>query len=323
MPRHFRRIPPHVLRQLREIDGRYIVAGCLIEEKSEFLAEGALSHIEVSLDGEGLHFQPEVLPPGSQGKFSARNTDGWVEMRRDWEKETYTVAHEAPNWHNSGTHTVYQSRERFPKIHHAPSFSTIRIECSDPSPGRQVYVLKCEVSDILSRSDPQFEERLLHCLNVLQENLGSCGVAKPAASFTDYATSLRVTWEVLPPGTKDETVNRVFRGRAPTPQERAHVETRHDFLMFLKPVAMIYGRSGLQRYFGAQLEKDLVVFENVQYGNAVYIMFEDWEILSQKSRIDLLSGRYGKGFERVVHSGDWQGRVARTIEMHKDFERAG
>ena len=79
--------------------------------------------------------------------------------------------------------------------------------------------------------------------------------------------------------------------------------------MDLQPKALVFGTSGFQRYFGGMLEDDLVIFENIEYGNAIYLMYENWEELSQRSRIELLSGRCGHNFDRVVHSSGWRDRV--------------
>lgn len=314
MPAHFRTIPKKVHQQLQLIENKSVVAGCLVVTKRTDLLTGLFSHIGISLDTDGVHYSQEVLPWATRGKWSRRNTVGWEEVRHDWPREQYSVALEAPNWGNSGTHTVYQTRERFPRLHHAPSYSTICIECVDPSPGRETYVFKCHVSDILDRDAPRFAENLLRCLNLLQENLGLSGVVKANATIADYTTSIQVAWEVLPPGTPQEAIARLFGQRKPTVEQSFRVEQRYRFLMSLRPKAFVYGRSGFQRYFGAKLRDDLVVFENVEHGNAMYIMFSDWETLSQKSRVDLLSGRYGKNFERVVHLGDWESRVRRIVQ---------
>jgi hypothetical protein len=65
-------------------------------------------------------------------------------------------------------------------------------------------------------------------------------------------------------------------------------------------VAFIHGRSGFRRYFGAKFADHLVVFENIEHGNTAYVMFERWETLSQKTRLQLLAGP-ADGFVRVIH----------------------
>jgi hypothetical protein len=47
-------------------------------------------------------------------------------------------------------------------------------------------------------------------------------------------------------------------------------------------------------------------------------MFEDWEQLSQKSRLELMSGQYGRGFERIVHTGEWKQRVERLLALRRE-----
>ena len=87
--------------------------------------------------------------------------------------------------------------------------------------------------------------------------------------------------------------------------------------MSLKPKQLVFGESGLRRYFGAQIDEDLVVFENVQYGNAVYILFKEWKETSKLSRLELLSGIHGDTFERVVHVNGWEDKIRAIIDEHK------
>lgn len=60
------------------------------------------------------------------------------------------------------------------------------------------------------------------------------------------------------------------------------------------------------------LEDDLVVFENIEYGNAIYILYDDWDEISKLSRIDLLSGRAGSNFDRIIHSGNWKRKYEKS-----------
>ena len=84
---------------------------------------------------------------------------------------------------------------------------------------------------------------------------------------------------------------------------------------------MAYGE-GIRfvRYFGAKYADDFVVFENLRYGNALYVMFERWQELSQRSRIDLLKGDH-EGFERIEHREGWEDRLEAMVERYRQTHR--
>jgi hypothetical protein len=102
--------------------------------------------------------------------------------------------------------------------------------------------------------------------------------------------------------------------REPTKELREKLLDRYRVLEKLGPVAYISGTSGFQRYFGAQFVDNLVVFENLEYGNAIYVMFDNWEELSKLSRIELLKNRPGFGFERIVHRAGWKDALKKLIK---------
>ena len=68
-------------------------------------------------------------------------------------------------------------------------------------------------------------------------------------------------------------IDRVFADRKPTEQESSVVAGRYEFFMSLNPEKLVYSSSGFQRHFGTIVKDDLVVFENVHNGNAIYVMF--------------------------------------------------
>jgi hypothetical protein len=72
----------------------------------------------------------------------------------------------------------------------------------------------------------------------------------------------------------------------------------------------------MNRYIGALFADDLVVFENVRYGNALYVLYGNWEEISKRPRIDLLRNR-DVSFERFVHSADWTERFQAHIRAEK------
>lgn len=317
--KNLRTIPQQVKRQLARLKDRYVVAGCLRPYPASDLKRGRLAHLGVHLDDSGLTFPEAIIPPQEQGKFSDRNVNGHEVVRKDLPKETHYAMAETPNWGDPyyGTHTVYLPYKKYPRDYHGAKLSTIKIGAAQNEPGHEHYGLTFEVDRILDRRSKSFHADLLECLNLLQENVGACGVQKSGATTADYLQTLVVSWEILPPGTIEEAVARLFGRRGPSNEERKVVEDRYRFLMGLRPTKLIHGTSGFHRYFGGLLEDNLVVFENIEYGNAIYMMFKDWEELSKRSRSELLSGRYGENFERVPHSSGWKTRVRTLVRERR------
>jgi hypothetical protein len=187
----------------------------------------------------------------------------------------------------------------------------------------QLFVFKLVVVEILDRKSAAssrsawLENELFFNLNLLQENVGSADVFPSTATRDDYLRSVFVDWEILPEGTRDETVDRILSGfQAPTEEIRRKLIARYNLLDGLKPLAFIRGVSGLRRYFGAKFADDFVVFENIEYGNAIYAMGEDWEILSKLSRLELLKGDK-KGFERIVHRRGWEDKLRELVAKRR------
>lgn len=319
MKKNLRKIPEFIEAKLKAIKGNDVVVGCAVKFKADDLKGSRLKHLEVLLSPEGLQVPASVIPPASQGKYSDQNVNGIEIIRKDLPKETHYNSVESPNWGDSynGTHTVYLPYEKYPREFRSPRELELTMTCKDLRPGLSTYVVAFQVKEVLSKAAKDFRQHLFENLNLLQENVGACGVEEASVPLADYVKSLHVSWEILPPGTVDETVERIFRGKSPSVQERDVAAERYNFFLSLKPKSLVYGNSGFRRYFGALLEEKMVVFENIQYGNAIYILFENWEELSKRSRVDLISGRCGTAFERIVHANGWKASVKEIVEKRR------
>jgi hypothetical protein len=176
------------------------------------------------------------------------------------------------------------------------------------------HVFKFTVDEILDKSSPNFHEDLFFNLNLLQENTGNHNVFAANANMNEYLQSLYVSWEILPPGEIEQNITRILTGiKSNNPKLRQKIADRFKFLSSLKPRNFVQGTSRFQRYFGAQFADDLVVFENVEYGNAIYVLFQNWEELSKISRVDLLSSSSYE-FIRVRHTKTWKLKLKRVIQ---------
>ncbi len=73
----------------------------------------------------------------------------------------------------------------------------------------------------------------------------------------------------------------------------------------MSPLRIITWKSWMRSYFWAKFSDNLVVFENKEYWNALYILFENWEELSKLSRTEIQNRPSGQ-FIRIPHVGDWE-----------------
>ncbi|MBU1557465.1 hypothetical protein KKC45_00700 [Patescibacteria group bacterium] len=316
MKKNIQKIPKDIYAKLETIDNNEIVVGCAIKFKANELISGKLAHLGIELNSDGLQIPTEIIPSENQGKYSDRNVNGFEIIRKDLPKETHYNSIESPNWGDSynGTHTVNLPYKKYPRDFQPPRELEILTTCNDTQPGLTDYVIAFQIKEVLDKTNNDFEDRLFENLNILQENTGSLGVESSNIPMVDYIQSLNVSWEILPPGTLEDTIERLFQGKTPTIQQKDVTTERYKFFLSLNLKKLVYGSSGFRRYFGALLEDNLVVFENIEYGNAIYILFDDWEQLSLLSRLDLMSGRFGTSFERIIHTDGWEEKVKNVVE---------
>jgi|GEM_PF-500116 len=311
----FRKLPDRVRSKLEQITSQLIEVGCVAHVSADTIQRGDFRHLDFKFEGGDVKFPASVVPPGAHGPFSDRNANGYEVVRRDLPKETHYNYIDSPNWGDwsRGSHTVPLPYEKYPRDVFAPRLSEIRIERVGRASDGAVFMFRFRTSDVLNRKDEYFERDILEFINFLRENVGCYGIQPHNASLADYLKELRVSWELLPPGSRDEVFARIFRGRVPTPEDEKIVDDRYKFLVSLKPQKLIVGTSGMERYFGGLIADDRVVFENLRYGNAVYVMYEGWEELSKRSRTELMSGRYGHSVVRIVHGSGWKNQVKQAL----------
>jgi hypothetical protein len=247
------------------------------------------------------------LPDYSRGRFSRWNIDGREIVRRDLEKQEYYHSFEAPDWDGLGTHTVTQVRRRYPREFLPPRLNTLKVEIINED--SETIVVRVILSEILNRKDLNFLHNLFYAINLMQENIGAIDVIESGESSAEYLQTLFVDWQIFPPGERDRFISSILSGRSHSREEREAIIERVDFIHTLKPKKLISGQNSFNNYFGAEIADNLYVFECSDYGNACYIMYDNWEELCKRSRIELMSGVCGNNFDRVIHRGRWQDKV--------------
>lgn len=318
--RNYRKIPQFIWTRITMIESNHIVVACVRKIPESDIQEGKFAHLGIRLDNEEIVFADKILPKPIMGKYSRTNIEGDEIIRKDLPMITKTYAVETPNYGDwsYGSHEVYWDREVYVREYVPPKLNEIAIEMvAQETNGETIYVFKFKVDEVLDTTSKHFRRDLLASLNHLQENTGNIGVFESEAPIEEYLKTLYVKWEILPPGTRQGNIAKIMsRFKITSEEDKTMVVERYDILSKLKPVAYIAGTSGFRRYFGAKFSERLVAFENLEYGNALYVMYEDWEALSKKTRIELLRGD-NKGFDRIIHTKGWKTQLEFLIESNR------
>ncbi len=313
----FRKLPSNFQSNLDNIESDLvIVAATKIISRKE-IGDGLYAHVGLRCENDALVIDEPSIPLVGIGKWSDRNALGWDNKREDWPKVHKTWTFEAPNF-GDGARNGWSMRSRTREVYQhqifEPQGMTIVPEILDDR-GDDKVVVKFEISPILSRVMPEFDLMLLWSINVLQENTGVANVFASSATHSDFLETITLEWKIFPSGTVEEVIAQM-KGHDLAQNQvdfDRHVQDRILFFENFKPEAYVRGQGGFGSYFGAKFSDNFVVFENLKYGNAIYLLYENWEEVSKRSRLDLLrdSDAY---FDRVTHTEGWQLRLKALLQ---------
>lgn len=319
MPKNLLKVPGNILQRLATFDQDDIVAATVKLVLPADMARYA--QLGVSLNGGDVGLPDPQPPSPAAGRYSNANLYGMEKVRKDLPKVTKSYGFWAPSWKSGSYHYVSHDREVYIREVYPPKQVNLSIVLVERR--GEGFLLRFAIDQVLSRRTPNFEQELLYNLNLLQENVGAADVFESATSLADYALSVKVDWQLLPPGNVDEVVAAMLRGKRPvSPQQQAVMKERVTVMQRLQPEAYITGTDGFLRYFGAKFGDDFVAFENARYGNALYIMYDGWEALSQKSRIELLAGDRDS-YDRIEHRPGWIEQLRGRVRAYRAQKRRG
>ena len=319
MPKNLIKIPRGIAQRLATFDQDDVVAATVKLILPDNLDRYA--HLCLSLNNCQLSI-PEPQPPNpAAGRYPNANLYGLEKIRKDLPKITKSVGFLAPSWKSGSYHFVSHDREVYIREVYPPKQVNLSIALVERR--GEGFLLRFAIDQVLSRRTPNFEQELLYNLNLLQENVGAADIFQSATTLADFALSVKVDWRLLPPGTLsvDELVADMLRDKRPVNAHQEAVMKERVIVMHrLKPEAYITGTDGFLRYFGAKFGDDFVALENACYGNALYIMYDGWEVLSQKSRIDLLAGDR-ESYDRIEHRKGWIDQLRGRVQDYRARKR--
>lgn len=312
----YKSVPDHITEEIKALGGMDFRIGVSRVVSMEAIKVGNLKRLGVTVSGGDVEAISPFLPEGP-GRWANWNRKGRVVPRPDWPKVTRTWTTTSPNFGNgarygysSNLHTV---EKRATQTLHGKAFA---FEVSTQRRPDGKVVVSFMLEPVFSGSIDHDSPDLLMAASLTREVIGTPRVFPNSASFSDWEKGQTFDWEFLPvqhtgPAFNYDALANTL-GIPNNSSMRDTFKERYSTIHELGPKTIRYGTTGFARYVAFEFDK-AVVLENYYYGNAAYVMYEDWQALSQRTRLDLLADSSAR-FERVIHSKDWKSKLMEAIK---------
>jgi hypothetical protein len=255
----------------------------------------------------------EAVLPRPIGPVSRFNAEGAHRIHRDQPKETlYRLIQWSWTEHH-GPHEVEQSdiREvpykRFPRTPVEPP--SVELQVVTTIGGRTLLV-----APPIDHTGAN-EERILHIVNLFLEIFGECSIFDEAANGLISVPVRRMRWNVLPPG--EWPWERLQMELAPVIRSapagnQVVISYRFEIVNSLKPDFVAVGHAGFHGYvIFAFPDRGLYVLESIYFGNATYVLGDDWQTISQRTKAEIL--REDLHVARIIHRRSWHMRIRNML----------
>ena len=302
------KLPKAIQAELARISGERVMVAAVLPVTFE--QARALEHAGLRVEDRSIRTAEPSPPPRTCGAYARRNLDGWEEKRKDLPKEQREVSHWAPSWNSGSSHLVSSTVNVYPVDHHPVRLLTLSATILEQLV--DAAVVRFRIDQPLLRTDADFARNLRFNLGLLRESTGEAHVYDADLTDDEYALIQQVDWEFLPRGSSDRVLSRLATDRQVSP-ERLHVaDERLRVLDRFDHSGFIVGKGRFARYFGAKFGESLVALENLEYGNALYVFEEDWELLTQLSRTELIRRRDPE-VHRIPHVPGWPSALRKIV----------
>ena len=269
----FRSLPPRIVKEISDLEteNAKVLAGKLVS--IEDVANGLYEHLGLDADSLFVGNTREVVPRHEQGTRSKRNSEGWVNVRKDLPKYRKYFYHDIAIYGDAarnGWTTVAIPRDVYERDEFPPYLFQIEINVQEQTANGDFGIV-FSVDEVFLTSSDSFEEDILFAVNLLQENTGVSGIV--SADDPDFVFSSDLNWSLFPPGEIEEVVRSLSEGQRAIPE--GTVRERLELFQQFEPTEYLRGLGGNDHYIGAKYADDLVVFENLKHGNALYALYNN------------------------------------------------
>ena len=155
----------------------------------------------------------------------------------------------------------------------------------------------------------------MHTINLFLELFGECHILANDKQLLKLPETVKVNWQMLPPGEYpwekiSAHIKKTLNGKSKDSQRL--VFNRQEALLSHNPDREFIGNGGFRNYVAYEFkDKNLIVLECVELGNALYVFGDDWERLSQLTKAEILHNNLHK--ERIIHAVGWEQKLSNLL----------
>ncbi|WP_337234961.1 hypothetical protein [Proteus terrae] len=258
----------------------------------------------------------ESVLPKIIGSISRFNANGKDIIRRDKPKET---CYRQIMW----TWYQYEGRNKVEKteMKEVPYLRYPRDFVPPPSVFLQIVKNK-ENKKLIATEPISYNENnkqsLLHIINLYLELFGVCEIADNDLNPIVKYPEKKLSWKILPKGEYpwEKVVPQIIKlSQSKSGKKNKKVEVIAERLKHLNeksPDFVAVGEAGFYGYVIYGFEKQKIyILESSQINNATYIFKDDWKILSQLTKAEILNNKYHHA--RIVHRINWFSDIDKYI----------
>lgn len=259
----------------------------------------------------------DAILPTPSGPVSRFNAEGRPIIHRDRPKET---AYRQVEW----TWKEFRGRNDFQEVSGIRDVPYQRYPRTlEPPPAVELQVAQAatDVQAVITPSRAWTDGNkaaLRHQVNLLLELFGECSVLTEDLEPLMIAPTRRLNWKLLPAGASPADLREQLTPtlRSMGPRIRPVAEHRLRELESYEPVTVAVGQGGFRGYivFGFSDGRPYVL-ENLRWGNATYVLGDDWEEISRLTKSQIL--RQDLHLERLVHTQGWEKQLARLLRPRR------
>lgn len=311
---HFRRIPDYIHQEINTAKTQYLSVVSFITATKESIKNDNLNNLGIEYSDNNIVYPDIIRSNMMKGIYARRNILGYDIIHKDKPKIPKTISWDVPNFGDpeKGYHEISRKLMVYQRTHIPARDWEVSLYIEKQNDDKIVITAKLIVP--FDKNSERFNEDLFFAINLMQEQFSNCHMIDSELSNEEIRNITVVDWDIFPPGTIEGFVEKaVKRIKEPSPEKIENFKQRTNILQQLDPVEYILGAGMNSKYFGAKFAENVVVFENLEYGNAIYILSDNWKEISKMSRIDILR-KHENEYIRILHNKGWEKSLVRTIE---------